>query len=155
MKYFELQFTISPNDEAAGDVLAALLADAGCDTFVPTDEGLKAYVLQSAYDEAVIQEATDSLASLLPGHTATFTCSEAPDENWNATWEEEHHFEPITLPNGQQFQILPRQAFGSGEHATTRMMLSMLAEQPLAGKTVIDAGCGTGVLSIAALKLGA
>ncbi|MBP3822636.1 MAG: 50S ribosomal protein L11 methyltransferase [Bacteroidaceae bacterium] len=155
MKYFELQFTISPNDEAAGDVLAALLADAGCDTFIPTDEGLKAYVLQSAYDEAVIQEATDSLASLLPGHTATFTCSEAPDENWNATWEEEHHFEPITLPNGQQFQILPRQAFGSGEHATTRMMLSMLAEQPLAGKTVIDAGCGTGVLSIAALKLGA
>ena len=155
MKYFELQFTISPNDEAAGDVLAALLADAGCDTFVPTDEGLTAYVLQSAYDETVIQEATDSLASLLPGHTATFTCSEAPDENWNATWEEEHHFEPITLPNGQQFQILPRQAFGSGEHATTRMMLSMLAEQPLAGKTVIDAGCGTGVLSIAALKLGA
>jgi len=105
MKYFELQFTISPNDEAAGDVLAALLADAGCDTFVPTDEGLTAYVLQSTYDETVIQEATDSLASLLPGHTATFTCSEAPDENWNATWEEEHHFEPITLPKACRGRI--------------------------------------------------
>ena len=56
-------------------------------------------------------------------------------------------------------QIIPRQAFGSGEHATTRLILSLLGSAHLAsvlqGATVIDAGCGTGILGIAALKLGA
>lgn len=155
MKYFELQFKIEPNNEAAGDVLAALLADVGCETFVPTDEGLTAYVQQANYDETAIGEAVETLASLLPDCSATFSCAEAPDENWNATWEAEHHFEPIALPDGQQISIIPRQAFGSGEHATTRLMLQMLAKSPLTGMTVIDAGCGTGVLGIAALKLGA
>ena len=164
MKYFELLFKISPNNEAAGDVLAALLAEGGCETFVPTDEGLNAYVQQSFYDEETVSNAAAALSSILPDTTATFTCREVPDENWNATWEAEHHFEPITLPDGQVFQIIPRQAFGSGEHATTRMMLDLLAQGtknlqdsslPLAGKTVIDAGCGTGVLGIAAMKLGA
>lgn len=155
MKYYELTFTITPNDEAAGDVLAALLAEAGCETFVPTDEGLTAYIQQACYDETAIRNAADALTSLLPHCAATFTCAEAPDENWNATWEAEHHFEPITLPDGQQITIIPRQAFGSGEHATTRLVLQLLATLPLQGKTVIDAGCGTGVLGIAALKLGA
>ena len=183
MKYFELTFNITPNDEAAGDVLAALLADAGCETFVPSAEGLTAYIQQSAYDATAVTEATETLSALLPDHSATYTCAEAPDENWNAQWEAEHHFEPITLPDGQQIQIIPRQAFGSGEHATTRMILSLLASAPssaqqqkapsspvpssaqqqeapsspapLAGQTVIDAGCGTGVLGIAAMKLGA
>lgn len=155
MKYFELTFTITPNDEAAGDVLAALLAEASCETFVPTDEGLTAYIQQALYDEAAISSAIESLTTLLPDCSTIFTCAEAPDENWNATWEAEHHFEPITLPDGQQITIIPHQAFGSGEHATTRMILSLLSSLPLQGKTVIDAGCGTGVLGIAALKLGA
>ena len=155
MKYFELQFKLTPANEAASDVLAALLADAGCDTFLPTDDGLTAYIQQAAYSESAIQAAVATLAELLPGCTATFTCTQAPDENWNATWEAEHQFQPITLPDGQQFQIIPRQAFGSGEHATTRMMLSLLAAASPSGQIVIDAGCGTGVLGIAALKLGA
>ena len=176
MQYFELTFHLTPNDEAARDVLAALLADAGCETFVPTDAGQTAYIQQSTFDEAAIQAAIDSFKAFFPQVEVTFTCADAPDENWNATWEEEHHFEPITLPQlpsrenrdaptlenrnastpgGQQIRIIPRQAFGSGEHATTRMMLRLLAEADPRGKAVIDAGCGTGVLGIAAMKLGA
>ena len=176
MKYFELAFEITPNNEAAADVLAALLADAGCDTFLPSDTGLTAYILQDSYSEAAIRQAIDTTLATFPPVTVpegsvtvpegsseglfiTFTCAPAPDENWNATWEAEHHFEPIALPDGQQLQIIPRQAFGSGEHATTRMILSLLGSEQLApvlsGATVIDAGCGTGILGIAALKLGA
>ena len=169
MKYFELAFEITPNNEAAADVLAALLADAGCDTFLPSDTGLTAYILQDSYSEAAIRQAIDTTLAAFPpvtvpegspeGLSITFTCAPAPDENWNATWEAEHHFEPIALPDGQQLQIIPRQAFGSGEHATTRMILSLLGSEQLApvlsGATVIDAGCGTGILGIAALKLGA
>lgn len=157
MKYFELSFKITNNNEAAADVLAALLADAGCETFVPTDEGLTAYIQQSLYDQETIQSAAANLSTLLPDSSASFTCAEAPDENWNATWEAEHHFQPIDLPDGQQLQIIPRQAFGSGEHATTRLMLQLLAARltHLSAPTIIDAGCGTGVLGIAAMKLGA
>ena len=154
MRYFELSFEMSPYNEAAADVLAALLADGGCDTFEPTASGLKAYALQDTYDEASIQGAIATTTTTFADESLsiTYTCTEAPDENWNATWEAEHHFEPIALPDGQQLQIIPRQAFGSGEHATTRMILGLLAELPLAHTTVIDAGCGTGILGIAALK---
>ena len=166
MQYLELTFHINPYNEAAADVLAALLADAGCDTFEPSDTGLTAYILQNAYDEAAIRAAIAStLATFSPaavpeasasGLSITFTAAPAPDENWNATWEAEHHFEPIALPDGQLLHIIPRQAFGSGEHATTRLMLGLLSDlAPLADTTVIDAGCGTGILGIAALKLGA
>ena len=166
MKYLELTFHITPYNEAAADVLTALLADVGCDTFLPSDTGLTAYILQDAYDEVAIRDAvSNTLATFSPaavpeasasGLSITFTAAPAPDENWNATWEAEHHFEPITLPDGQLLQIIPRQAFGSGEHATTRLMLGLLSDlAPLADATVIDAGCGTGILGIAALKLGA
>lgn len=154
MKYTEIHFTISPYNEAAADVLAALLADTGCDTFEPTDTGLVAYVLQDKFDEAAIREAVSTTRDTFDSDI-TFAYNDAPDENWNATWEAEHHFEPIALPDGQQIQIIPRQAFGSGEHATTRMILALLNEVPLSHSTVIDAGCGTGILGIAALKLGA
>ena len=159
MRYFEISITITPYNEAAADVLAALLADAGCDTFMPADDGLSAYILQDSYDETGIREAIDSATATFKDLAITHTCTEAPDENWNATWEAEHHFEPIPLPDGQQVQIIPRQAFGSGEHATTRMILAFLGSAHLAsvlqGATVIDAGCGTGILGIAAMKLGA
>ena len=165
MKYLELTFHITPYNEAAADVLTALLADVGCDTFLPSDTGLTAYILQDAYDEVAIRDAVSNTLALFPvtvpegspeGLTITFTAAPAPDENWNATWEAEHHFEPITLPDGQLLHIIPRQAFGSGEHATTHLMLGLLSDlAPLADTTVIDAGCGTGILGIAALKLGA
>ena len=201
MKYQELSFNINPYNEAAADVLAAFLADVGCDTFLPSGTGLTAYILQDAYDEAAIRDAVSSTLAAFSlaavpeadasGIAITFTAAPAPDENWNATWEAEHHFEPIALPDGQLLHIIPRQAFGSGEHATTRLMLGLLSDLapslqakrvlrglplghpcPMRGgitpmptglrgpedessPTVIDAGCGTGILGIAALKLGA
>ena len=117
MKYLELTFHIPPYNEAAADVLTALLADVGCDTFLPSDTGLTAYILQDAYDEVAIRDAVSSTLATFPvtvpegspeGLTITFTAAPAPDENWNATWEAEHHFEPITLPDGQLLHIIPR-----------------------------------------------
>lgn len=155
MKYLELNFTLSPTDEAACDVLAALLAEVGAETFVPTDSGLTAYIQQDVFAEDSVQAAQLSFTDIFPTTVISYTCQPAPDENWNATWEAEHHFQPISLPDGSLVNIVPRQAFGSGEHATTQMMLQLLGTIDLHDFQVIDAGCGTGVLGIAALKLGA
>ena len=153
MKYLELSFTVIPNNEAAADVLAALLADIGFDTFVPSYTGLTAYILEELYDEAAVNALIADFP--IPASGITFSCTAVPDKNWNATWEAEHQFEPIELPNGKSFCIVPRQAFGSGEHATPRMMISLLSSLDIRHCFAIDAGCGTGVLSLAAIELGA
>ncbi|NLE57761.1 MAG: 50S ribosomal protein L11 methyltransferase [Planctomycetes bacterium] len=91
------------------------------------------------------------------------------DQPWERAWLE--HFRPLDFGYGlwiapHDFEVPasaqtvirldPGLAFGTGTHPTTALCLRWLAEQPdLAGKTVIDFGCGSGILGIAALKRGA
>jgi len=94
--------------------------------------------------------------------------SQVDDKDWEREWMA--HYQPIecannlwivpnwlTPPNLDATNIImdPGLAFGTGYHATTRLCLDWLTEQDLAGKTVIDYGCGSGILGIAALLLGA
>lgn len=153
MKYSVATFVLKPNSEAAGDVLAALLADIGFDSFEPTADGLQAYVQTNLLDAEALAAVVADFP--LPGISIDYKLSDAPDENWNAAWEQEHSFEPIALPGGERVTVVPRQAFGSGEHATTRMMIQLLSSIDLSGLTVIDAGCGTGILGFAAMLMGA
>ena len=167
MKYFQVEFMVSPYSEAACDVLSSLLANAGFETFVPTEEGIVAYVQQSLYDEKEVLTITQDF--IIPDCRITFSYEEAPDEDWNATWEGEG-FEPIVLdelvcvhdtrhpaPTACMYDIIvnPRMAFGTGTHPTTQQILRQLCHMPLEGKRVIDAGCGTGVLGFLCLKRGA
>lgn len=93
---------------------------------------------------------------------------EVPDQNWNVLWES--NFEPITL--GREIRIRagfhqpdphftheiiinPMMSFGTGHHATTRQMLSAMLRHSFEEKKVLDMGCGTGILSVMAEKLGA
>ena len=140
--------------EAAADVLAALLANAGCETFVPEDNGLTAYAQAALFDRKAVDEMIADFP--LEGINISYTVQPAPNQNWNQLWESSHEFLPIQLPNGECVEIRPTQAFGTGEHPTTRMMLEFIMDQqPLTGKSIIDAGCGTGILGITCIKLGA
>lgn len=162
MNYLQYHFTISPVTEAATDVLAALLAEAGFESFEPTETGLMAYVQSALLDEDILATTLNTFP--LPQTEVTYTYQTAPNEDWNAQWETQVGFEPIAV--GRRFvvfddryttpiRIHPCQAFGCGAHATTRMILNWIAETPLEGMTVIDAGCGTGILGIAAKMGGA
>ncbi len=167
MKYFQTDFLLKPYEEAFADVLSALLADLGYETFSPHTEGLTAYIQRPMYDEDAVRSLCTCFP--LPGVNITFCTTEAPDENWNQVWEEEgfhpvcidqrivvHDVKHTDVPEVEyDILITPRMAFGTGSHQTTRMLLSTLADMPIEGCRVVDAGTGTGVLAIMCMKRGA
>lgn len=172
MKYFEVKFHITSAEVGiASDILSALLADEGFETFEPTDDGLLAWVQQSIYSKEGVERAIGGFP--LPDTRITYTVSEAPDENWNRQWEQEG-FRPIVISDGDKpiivihdtahddvpkaqydIRINPCQAFGTGSHETTRMIMRQLLAIPMSGRYVVDAGTGTGILAILCRMLGA
>lgn len=168
MKYFETTFHIAPNSEVASDILSALLADVSFEAFEPNADGLTAWVQQQNFVSADVDALISSFP--LPGISISYTVAEAPDENWNQQWEQEG-FCPIVIADDDSagFQPLivihdtyhvdvpqamyditinPCQAFGTGSHDTTRMILRQLLSMPMTDRRVIDAGTGTGILAI-------
>ena len=171
MKYYKVNFTLSPLNSDACDLLAALAGEAGFETFEETEEGLTGYVQQQLFDPSQLDELLQSFP--FPDVTVSYKVGEAEDRDWNEQWEQEG-FDPIVVDNrlvihdGRHLpeqlstvnyqlsiEIDARLAFGTGTHETTRMVCSTLLTLPLDGKRVLDCGCGTGILGIVAMKLGA
>lgn len=181
MKYFEVEFTISPYSPDASDVLAAMAGEVGFETFEETATGLKGYIQQQFFEEAALQEAIADFP--FEGVSIHYDVEEAEDRDWNEQWEQAG-FEPIIISRreegGVRSEICPaiiihdgrhlpeglsdgditieidaKLAFGTGTHETTRMICSVLAGRQAEGQRVLDCGTGTGILSICALKLGA
>ena len=165
MKYFEVEFTISPYSADAADLFASLAGEAGFETFEETETGLKGYVQQSLFDEDALRECIEDFP--FEGTSIIYNVREAEDRDWNEQWEQEG-FEPIVIADqlvihdGRhlpevdskvQVEIDAKLAFGTGTHETTRMICTQLLK--LAKGRVLDCGTGTGILSICALKLGA
>lgn len=188
MKYYVARFVIAgasaEMQTAVRDVLAAMVGDIGFEAFEETAEGLNGYVQRDALDRALLDAALTELP--FEGIKVSYTIEEVEDKDYNATWEEAG-FEPIVIkdkivirdagrpqrydvgaypcgrpPGGHptiNITIDARQAFGTGTHETTRMIIEWLVQQAENGdismNDVLDCGCGTGILSIAASKLGA
>ena len=183
MKYFEVEFTISPYSADAADLLASLAGEAGFETFEETTSGLKGYVQQSLFAENVLKECIADFP--FDGTSIIYNVREAEDRDWNEQWEQEG-FEPIIvrseesevrseitihdgrhLPDTQSeisIEIDAKLAFGTGTHETTRMICAQLISlisphstllENSGSARVLDCGTGTGILSIASLKLGA
>lgn len=168
MKYFEVEFTINPMSADASDLLAALAGDAGFETFEEAENGVKGYVQQSLFDEDALRSCIADFP--IEGISIIYNVREAEDRDWNEQWEQEG-FEPIIIPplaihDGRHLpeveseisiEIDAKLAFGTGTHETTRMICKELISTvpELEEVRVLDCGTGTGILSIAALKLGA
>ncbi len=167
MKYYEVEFIIKPYKEDFADVVSALIADIGFETFEPTETGVKAYIQQSLWEKDALDQIVVNFPC--PDVSIEYSLHEAPDEDWNQTWEEEG-FKPILIDGlicihdvhhtdtpkvKYDIKIHPKQAFGTGSHQTTRMILRQMAEMELSGKRIVDAGTGTGILSIMAHQMGA
>ena len=162
LAYLFNQYSLA-NDPALNEVLVALLAEAGFDSFQETDSGLLAFGQADRHDDW-----SDALASLSVQFGFSYEYAALPDKNWNEEWESQ--FPPLAIgdklfiradfhaPNPDfplELIITPKMAFGTGHHATTHMMCALLFDLPVHGTRVLDYGSGTGVLAILAKKLGA
>ena len=173
MKYYEVRFHITATEaifQDTCDLLTALAGEAGFETFEETDGGLTGYVQQSLFQSDILDDVLSNFP--IEGVSISYEVNEAEDRDWNEQWEQEG-FEPIVVDNlcvvhdGRHFgqlsvsqypiavEIDAHLAFGTGTHETTYMMLASLLGRDVKGTRVLDCGCGTGILGIAALKAGA
>lgn len=166
MKYFEVDFQLSPLSQDACDILAALTADAGFESFEETQHGIRGYVQQPLLDRQALEDIVNNFPIM--GTNIIYTISETEDKDWNEQWEQEG-FEPIIVGNNRlaihdgrhlpsqpadiSVEIDARLAFGTGTHETTQMICEWMLDMPMKDLRVMDAGCGTGILGIVALKL--
>ena len=171
MKYYVVDFIFSCKEEIkdmAKELLADAAGEAGFESFEDTENGIKGYVQTDMLDHNMLGELIRNF--ILPDVNISYTLSPMEDRNWNEEWEKQG-FEPIVIGNNIVIYdakhdsltdddkitigIDTKQAFGTGTHETTRMIISALLTIDIKEKRILDCGCGTGILGIAALKLGA
>lgn len=161
--YLEFQFKIHP-PVPASEILIAELGSLGFESFVENEDGVTAYILKEEFNENMLTEVRilDS-----DEFKISYSSSEIQQVNWNEEWEK--NFQPIVVDDicsvrapfhpkpETEFDIViePKMSFGTGHHATTHMMIQFILKNEWKGKSVLDMGCGTGVLAILSSQKGA
>jgi ribosomal protein L11 methyltransferase len=155
------------------DAVANFLFEQGSCGCEQRDDSVVAYFREPKEEERIRRTLRNYLNELTPlGFDVSGSRMESrviPHEDWNTEWKK--RFKAIsvservvvkptwerlkTSPGQIVIEIDPKQAFGTGEHATTQMALRLLESHMSAGDRVLDVGTGTGILAIAAVKLGA
>jgi len=137
-----------------------------------SDVVVKAYFGSGYEKDALIgqiNEKLDFISGFLDTGKGYDGCAYVDDEDWSTAWKK--YYKPFHLserivvkpsweeysPRDNEIVIImdPGMAFGTGTHETTQMCAALLEKYMKGGDTVIDVGCGTGILSIIAAKLGA
>ena len=181
MRYTELTVLVDPGQaELAADVLRTVVSagvsiespftqpDLESDA-VPRRDGrasLRAYLGEQEDAAAAVRAAAD--AFIAAGVAASVSRREVDEQDWAEAWKEHFHVERfgrvVVVPSWRTYDpqegdivitLDPGMAFGTGQHETTRMCLEALDARVRPTVRVLDAGCGSGILSIAAAKLGA
>jgi ribosomal protein L11 methyltransferase len=159
VNYFELY--IPARDALAAEIMMAELDGLPFESFDAGDTFLKAYIRA---DELAAHRGEVERFMRETGVECHLT--EIEQQNWNAVWES--NFEPVEaggvvirapfhtpVEGVEEVVIMPKMSFGTGHHATTRLMAEAVMELDLAGLHGLDMGSGTGVLAILAAKRGA
>ncbi|MFZ0488829.1 MAG: 50S ribosomal protein L11 methyltransferase [Salegentibacter sp.] len=161
--YLEFRFLIEPL-QPASEILIAELGYLGFESFVENEDGVTAYIPKEEYEEDLLA-GVHILQS--DEFEITYSCDEIEQVNWNEEWEK--NFSPILVDDtcsvrapfhpqpDVEFDIViePKMSFGTGHHATTHMMIQHILKNEWEGKSVLDMGCGTGVLAILTALKGA
>lgn len=176
MRYKKVTFHFLPTDggdelltSTCREVMEAMTAEIGFEAFEDTADGVDAYCQESLFDADALATVVNTFP--VKGVSIRYEETDIADKDWNARWEAES-YQPIVvddrcvirsprseMPEGiapcYDLLIDVRQAFGTGSHETTRMMVSEILDIEPLDKRVLDCGTGTGILAIAAMKAGA
>ena len=163
MKYTQVKINISPII-AGRELIYHVLDNEPYEYFEDESEGLSAYIPTHVFSEEKLKIALETLKNEFQN---SYEIIHHPDQNWNAEWESNFH--PIEVddkcyirapfhdshPKLLEVIILPQMSFGTGHHETTWLMAKSLFDIDFKNKSVLDMGCGTGILAILASKLSA
>jgi ribosomal protein L11 methyltransferase len=166
MDYIELALHINNLRGFEHDLIAYELGDLGFDSFEYNEDGIKAYCAASLFDENRIEAWQKGLPDDM---RVKYSLTLIKEQNWNEIWEK-NYFSPIVIDSDcvihssfhqdipkAKYDILidPKMSFGTGHHETTILMVSSLLKLEVYGKSLLDMGCGTGILAILAAMKGA
>lgn len=164
MNYIELDVSVTPSD-IGSDVLITLLSEIGFDSFETNQAGFKAFIPQPEFNKTIIDELINQYRETFK---IEYKINEIKQQNWNALWESS--FQPVNInnqcfirapfhpkPDNIKYDIIiePKMSFGTGHHDTTRLMVEKILSLDIKNKSLLDVGCGTGVLAILGYMAGA
>jgi ribosomal protein L11 methyltransferase len=164
MNYIELNVIVEPKEQGS-DILIAQLSDLGFESFVETETGFAAYIQEEEYSEEEVLLSFNDFSDIFQ---ITHSSRIIPQQNWNKEWES--NFQPIEVEGkcfirapfhevkkGFTYDVIiePKMSFGTGHHDTTQLMIQQLMLLNVKNKSLLDMGCGTGVLAIVASMMGA
>ncbi|MCX8491748.1 MAG: 50S ribosomal protein L11 methyltransferase [Cyclobacteriaceae bacterium] len=159
MYYTRLQVICDPE---FSEILMAEIGEVGFDTFMENDKGFEAYVEERKFNEQLLEEVKEKYKTVNP---LLFFWDKIQKENWNEQWEKS--LEPIIVDDRcliraefhkieriypYEIIITPKMSFGTGHHQTTYLMIKNQLDLDHSNKRIMDAGCGTAILSIMASK---
>ena len=152
-------------DPQFSEILIAEISQAGFDSFLENENGFEAYAEVDRFDQFLVEEIKKKYNQVKP---LEFSWDKIEKKNWNEEWE--RSYEPIIVSDRcvikaefhkiekdypYAITITPKMSFGTGHHQTTYLMIQAQLELDHKDKMVMDAGCGTAILSIMAAQRGA
>jgi ribosomal protein L11 methyltransferase len=164
MDYIEVSFTVN-SDSTGTEILIAFLSQIGYESFMEDENSLKAYIPANHFKPDELNDVAYGQAFDQP---ISYSHKLVKSQNWNEVWES--NFNPVTIrdevyirapfhPENRsvKFDIIiePKMSFGTAHHETTSMMIELMLDENFAGHSVLDMGCGTGILAILSEMLGA
>lgn len=166
MDYTKITCILENDNEIAREMLMAELGEAGFESFVETEDAVEAYIPSINFSPEILMSPELQQNQYF---AFQFTTEFIADQNWNEVWEK-NYFEPLLIENRcvvrapfhqsyptSEFEIIinPKMAFGTGNHETTHMMVKIILGMELNNQSVLDMGCGSGILAILASQKGA
>lgn len=160
-RYFDIHIPCPPDQT---ELLASELMDLGYEGTWEQEAGVHGYIPVTDFN----RQALDELLDVYGLSRETAVVSPMDEVNWNEEWEKS--YEAITVldrcliradfhpkPEHIQYDIViqPKMSFGTGHHDSTRLITELMLDMDFKGRSVIDVGCGTGVLAILAGMMGA
>ncbi len=164
MNYIELSIEVSPKEQGC-DVLIAQLSELNFESFVESELGCTAYIQEDQFHEEDVKQLFLSYSEIFK---IKYSSKIIQQQNWNKEWESS--FQPIEVdgkcyirapfhdaPKVFLYDVIiePKMSFGTGHHNTTQLMIQKLMSLNVGNKSLLDMGCGTGVLAIVASMMGA